>query len=261
MISIDQIRSFYPGMAADKNESLLKEFLQYRILRLIYRSPHGRSLVFLGGTCLRLVHDNPRFSEDLDFDNRGLNTDQFKELGEDVRAGLVAEGYAVEIDIRSKTAYRCKVRFPGLLFQQGMSGHAEQRVLIQFDTEPQRYAYEPELHRLTKFGLALLVPCCSQQLLLAQKCLTILQRPRNKGRDFYDLVFLLSRGISPDMGYLEQRAGITDLKSLTKRLSAHCAKLDMNAQADDVRQFVIDAESLDTVTHFVEIIQRHWGKG
>ena len=260
MISIDQIRAFYPTMAADKDQFLLKEYLQYRILRLIYASEHGRQLVFLGGTCLRLVHGNPRFSEDLDFDNRGLDTEQFRSLGEEVRAGLAAEGYTVEIDIRSKTAYRCKVRFPGLLFQQGMSGHAEQRVLIQFDTEPQRYVYEPELHRLSKFGLTMLVPCCSRQLLLAQKCVTILQRPRNKGRDFYDLVFLLTSGVQPDMGYLEQRAGLGDLRTLSERLTAHCAELDMKEQVEDVRQFVINAETLETVEHFTEIIAQHWSK-
>jgi len=258
MISIEQIRASYPGMPPDKDPFLLKEYLQYRILRLIYRSEHGRKLVFLGGTCLRLVHDNPRFSEDLDFDNRGLNTEQFKELGEEVRTGLSAEGYTVEIDIRSKTAYRCKVRFPGLLFKQGMSGHAEQRVLIQFDTEPQRYTYEPELHRLAKFGVVMSVPCCSQSLLLAQKCHAILGRPRNKGRDFYDVIFLLTRGIVPDLGYVEQRAHIDGLAALAKRLIAHCAKLDMREQAEDVRQFVLDAETLDTVLHFPEIIKQRW---
>jgi predicted nucleotidyltransferase component of viral defense system len=258
MISIEQIRAAYPGMAQDKDEFLLKEYLQYRMLRLIYRSEYGRKLVFLGGTCLRLIHDNPRFSEDLDFDNRGLDTAQFKELGEEVRAGLTAEGYEVEIDIRSKTAYRCKVRFPGLLFKHGMSGHAEQRVLIQFDTEPQRYAYEPELPTISKFGIAMTVPCCSPSLLLAQKCITILKRPRNKGRDFYDLVFLLSRGIAPDMGYITQRTGLESQRAMAQALLDHCAKLDMTAQAEDVRQFVIDAETLETVIEFQGVIRGRW---
>jgi predicted nucleotidyltransferase component of viral defense system len=258
MISIEQLRAAYPGMSPDKDEFLLKEYLQYRMLRLVYRSEHGPKLVFLGGTCLRLVHDNPRFSEDLDFDNRGLDTEQFKALGEEVRAGLTAEGYDVEIDIRSRTAYRCKVRFPGLLFKHGMSGHAEQRVLIQFDTEPQQYAYEPELRTLSKFGIAMSVPCCSLSLLLAQKCLTILQRPRNKGRDFYDVVFLLSRGVAPDMGYITQRTGLGSQRALAEALLEHCAKLDMKAQAEDVRQFVIDAETLETVVQFKEIIRQRW---
>ncbi|HNK84454.1 MAG TPA: nucleotidyl transferase AbiEii/AbiGii toxin family protein, partial [Flavobacteriales bacterium] len=234
MISIDQIRNAYPDIGDGKDVFLLKEYLQYRMLRLIYATQQGRKLVFLGGTCLRLVHDNPRFSEDLDFDNRGLDTAQFKALGEAVVAGLEREGYTVTMDIRSRTAYRCKVRFPGLLFQQGMSGHAEQSVLIQFDTEPQRYAYEPELRTISKFGIAMTVPCCSPSLLLAQKCITILQRPRNKGRDFYDVVFLLSRGIEPAMDYVHERTGVTDRTALAKALLDHCTKLDMKGQAEDV---------------------------
>ncbi len=258
MISIDQIRAAYPDIGEGKDLFLLKEYLQYRMLRLIYASEHGRKLVFLGGTCLRLIHENPRFSEDLDFDNRGLDVAQFKALGEEVVVGLEREGYGVTMDIRSKTAYRCKVRFPGLLFQQGMSGHAEQSVLIQFDTEPQRYEYDPELRTISKFGIAMSVPCCSLSLLLAQKCLTILQRPRNKGRDFYDTVFLLSRGISPDMAYITQRTGLESQRALAQAVLDHCAKLDMNEQAEDVRQFVIDAETLETVVHFKEIIKQKW---
>ncbi|MGI4871815.1 MAG: nucleotidyl transferase AbiEii/AbiGii toxin family protein [Janthinobacterium lividum] len=36
------------------------------------RESAGRPLLFPGGTCLRIVHGNQRFSEDLDFDNSGL---------------------------------------------------------------------------------------------------------------------------------------------------------------------------------------------
>lgn len=261
MIGIDQILAEYPGMPGDRASFLLREYLQYRILRLIYRSKHAQKLVFLGGTCLRLIHANPRFSEDLDFDNRGLDTAQFKELGSEVQAGLADEGYTVTSDIRSRTAYRCKVRFPGLLFQQGLSGHAEQTVLIQFDTEPQRYQYEPELQRIAKFGVATSIPCCSQELLLAQKCHAILDRPRNKGRDFYDVVFLLSRGIAPDLEYARQRIGVSTLPELAERLIAHCDKLDMQAQAEDVRLFVLNAETLENVVHFAELIRQHWLRG
>jgi len=258
MIGIDQIRAEYPGIPQDRASFLLREYLQYRILRLIYRSDHGKHLVFLGGTCLRLMHNNPRFSEDLDFDNRGLDTEQFKQLGEEVREGLTDEGYSVEIDIRGRTAYRCKVRFPGLLFQQGLSGHVEQRVLVQFDTEPQGFTYTPELFRVAKFGVATSVPCCSQPLLLAQKCHAILERPRNKGRDFYDVIFLLSRGIAPDLDYAQQRMGIEGLQELAHRLMAHCTKLDMREQAEDVRQFVLNAETLENVVHFPQLIRQNW---
>lgn len=258
MISLEEIRADYPAQLHDRSAFLLREYLQYRMLRLIYRSKHASKLIFLGGTCLRLIHQNRRFSEDLDFDNLGLDTEQFKELGEEVRAGLAMEGYEVEVEIKGKTAFRCKVRFPGILFQHGLSHHAEQRVLIQFDTEPQRYDYAPEIKRLAKWDVAMDLPCCSQSLLLAQKCYAIMGRPRNKGRDFFDVVFLLSRNVEPDLNYLKDRVHVANREELAQVLLDHCKKLDMSEQAEDVRPFVFEADTLENVVHFPQIIQQKW---
>lgn len=258
MITLDEIRAGYPPQLHDRTSFLLREYLQYRMLQLIYRTEQSRQLVFLGGTCLRLLHGNQRFSEDLDFDNLGLDQEQFKQLAELVGDGLEREGYTVDVQVRSKTAFRCKVRFPGLLFQQGLSGHAEQSVLIQFDTEPQHYAYAPELRRLDKFDVSFSLPCCSPSLLLAQKCHAILGRPRNKGRDFFDAVFLLGRNVEPDQGYMKERIGSGSREALAEKLIAHCATLDMKQQAEDVRPFLFDAALAERITHFTEIIRQHW---
>ena len=258
MITLDDIRAGYPPQLHDRTSFLLREYLQYRMLQLIFRTEESRHLVFLGGTCLRLLHGNQRFSEDLDFDNQGLDVAQFRALADRVGEGLEREGYRVEVQVRSRTAFRCKVRFPGLLFQHGLSGHAEQSVLIQFDTEPQHYTYTPELRRLDKFDVSFSLPCCSPALLLAQKCHAILGRPRNKGRDFFDVVFLLGRHVEPDAGYLRERIGVDGRRALAERLLAHCATLDMDQQAEDVRPFLFDAALAERVVHFPEIIRQHW---
>ena len=258
MITLDDIRAGYPPALHDRTSFLLREYMQYRMLQLIYRTEQARQLVFLGGTCLRLVHGNQRFSEDLDFDNTGLDEDQFRVLAELVKLGLEREGYTVEMEVRSNTAFRCKVRFPGLLFQHGLSGHVNQSVLIQFDTEPQHYDYVPDLPRLDKFDVSFSLPCCSPSLLLAQKCHAILGRARNKGRDFYDVVFLLGRETAPDMRYVKERMRIGSQQELTDQLLAHCAKLNMAEQAEDVRPFLFNAELAERVAHFPQIIQQHW---
>ncbi len=258
MITLDEIRAGYPPQLHDRTSFLLREYLQYRILQLIYRTEQGRHLVFLGGTCLRLVHGNQRFSEDLDLDNRGVDMDQFRVLADLVKLGLEREGYTVQVEVRSKTAFRCKVRFPGLLFQHGLSGHADQNVLIQFDTEPQHFNYAPSLYRLDKFDVSFSLPCCSASILLAQKCHAILGRPRNKGRDFYDVVFLLGRNTDPDMRYVKERIGVNNIGELAEALLAHCSKLDMAQQAEDVRPFLFDAALAERVTHFPQLIKQHW---
>jgi predicted nucleotidyltransferase component of viral defense system len=46
---------------------VVREYWEVILLKDLLESPHGRNLVFKGGTALRLVYGSPRFSEDLDF--------------------------------------------------------------------------------------------------------------------------------------------------------------------------------------------------
>ena len=169
MITLANIKKAYPAELQDEDHFLLREYLQYRLLEIIYTSPFAEKLVFLGGTCLRIVHDNRRFSEDLDFDNLGLTKPEFAQVGDLVQRELTREGYEVTADMAGISAFRCRVRLPGLLFKHGLTGHKEQTVLIQLDTEPQRHDYEPEVHFLSRWDVRQDIRCCPLPLLLAQK--------------------------------------------------------------------------------------------
>ncbi len=46
---------------------VVREFWEVLFLKGLLESPHGKNLVFKGGTALRLAYGSPRFSEDLDF--------------------------------------------------------------------------------------------------------------------------------------------------------------------------------------------------
>ena len=46
---------------------VVREYWEVIFLKSLLESPHGKNLVFKGGTALRLVYGSPRFSEDLDF--------------------------------------------------------------------------------------------------------------------------------------------------------------------------------------------------
>jgi predicted nucleotidyltransferase component of viral defense system len=50
----------------DKTQ-IVREYWEIIILKGLFESPAGRSLIFKGGTALRLTYGSPRFSEDLDF--------------------------------------------------------------------------------------------------------------------------------------------------------------------------------------------------
>ena len=69
MISLHNIEQFYPENLRGFKRNMLREYLQFKILEIIFNSRLAPKLSFIGGTALRIVHENTRFSEDLDFDN------------------------------------------------------------------------------------------------------------------------------------------------------------------------------------------------
>ncbi|NQU33278.1 MAG: nucleotidyl transferase AbiEii/AbiGii toxin family protein, partial [Bacteroidetes bacterium] len=141
MLDWESLLALYPKPQRVYTRHILREYLQYQILKIIYQSPFAAALNFLGGTALRIVHNSPRFSEDLDFDNLNLTPDDFQTLANHIKLELERSGYQVETREVYKGAYRCYIRFPNLLFERGISGYTEEKVLIQLDTAPQRYEY------------------------------------------------------------------------------------------------------------------------
>ena len=249
MMDLDQIKKWYSVNLHDKNQHLLREYLQYVILQALSRSKYGHRFVFLGGTCLRIVYDTHRFSEDLDFDNKDVTTYEFEQAIGEVQRYLERSGYTVSIRFVHKGAYHARITFPALLYQYSLSGHKEAKLLIKLDTEKQHYSYTPRVHTLDKFGIQNDVLATPPELLCAQKIAAVLGRKRPKGRDFYDLHWLLTQ-LRPDYGYLQQRLQIKDAETLRTRVADHIQRFDFKQLALDVEPFLFDDEGLDPVRHF-----------
>ncbi|MFN0214575.1 MAG: nucleotidyl transferase AbiEii/AbiGii toxin family protein, partial [Saprospiraceae bacterium] len=186
MMQLSEIQKAYPANLHGHGAFLLREYLQYKILELVFTSPFAEKFAFLGGTCLRIVHDNHRFSEDLDFDNFDLSENDFGTVAQFVQEGLEREGYRIEMRNIVRGAYHCYIRFPGLLFDTGLSGHREARILINLDTEPQHFAFNPESYFLNRFDVFASIRYTPLDLLLSQKICAITGRKQPKGRDFFD---------------------------------------------------------------------------
>ncbi|MDZ7723572.1 MAG: nucleotidyl transferase AbiEii/AbiGii toxin family protein [candidate division KSB1 bacterium] len=255
MLKLEEIRTFYPENLHKFPGFMIREYLQYKILDFIYKSDFANSLSFMGGTCLRIIHGNHRFSEDLDFDNLGIKGEDFEKLTRHITTQLEREGYEVEIKTVMRGAWHCYIRFPRLLFDGGLSGYKNEKILIQLDTEPQDYVYSPKRIILNKFEVFSAVLCTPLSLLLAQKYLAILNRPRKKGRDFYDVLFLNSKNISPDYQYLKNKAEIEEPRMLKDALENVCKDLDMNLIAKDVEPFLFDPGDQDRILFFYEYLQ------
>ena len=176
MLDLSQITAYYPPLLHPFSRFILREYLQHKLLQLIYESPYADRFTFLGGTCLRIVHGNQRFSEDLDFDNTGITEADFDALSRLIVAGLEREGYQADMRLVMKGAYHCHIKFPALLFQQGLSGYQQEKILIQLDTEPQHFNFVPESYLLNRFDVFTQLQTTPLDLLLAQKFYAILNR-------------------------------------------------------------------------------------
>lgn len=256
MLRLSEIQSFYPMSLRRFPQFILREYLQSKILEIIYTSDFANDLILMGGTCLRIIHGNQRFSEDIDLDNRGLHDAQFTALADLIKKQLEREGYEVEIKLIMRGAWHCYIRFPGLLFEEGLTGHHQEKILIQIDTEPQDYRYEPERIILNKFEVFTTVLTVPLTLLLSQKLLAILNRPRKQGRDFFDVVFLMSKGIQPDFGYLEAKTGIADTITLKTAVLDTCQSLDMQQISKDVEPFLFDTKDSQKIVQFAEYFRQ-----
>lgn len=250
MMLLDEIKKAYPDFLHDRSPFLLREYLQYEILKIIFESKHARAYTFLGGTCLHLVYGTERFSEDLNFDNVGLSAANFEETGRAVQRGLELLGYKTTIKFSHKDAFHCKVTFPGILYDYGLSGHKEARIFIKLDTEKQDYDYQRELVRIQEFGVDADIFVTPPSLLASQKIAAVLGRKRPKGRDFYDLTWLLKQGHTPDYGYLDLRCGLSSPAALRSGVGQHIASFDFGQLARDVAPFLFRAESLEMVRGF-----------
>ena len=78
-----------------------KELLHYRILSAMSREGFFSSLVFQGGTSLRMCHGSPRYSEDLDFaGGTAFDLDALKGLGSCLSDSLSGMGDDVMVRVR-----------------------------------------------------------------------------------------------------------------------------------------------------------------
>ncbi|MEM8528208.1 MAG: nucleotidyl transferase AbiEii/AbiGii toxin family protein [Bacteroidota bacterium] len=258
MMDLKEIVKCYPEYIQQQEfkKDMLREYLQHEILKIIFESKHALVYTFLGGTCLRLVYGTERFSEDLDFGNIGLSVADFEETGRAVKRGLELLGYQTTIKFSHKDAFHCKVTFPGILYNYGLSGHKEARIFIKLDTEKQNYDYQRDLVRIQKFGVDADIFVTPPALLTSQKIAAVLGRKRPKGRDFYDLVWLLTQGHLPDYGYLKLRFDLTTPAALRTHVLQYIAPFDFDQLTRDVAPFLFRKESREMVRRFPDFWRR-----
>ena len=255
MISINQIEQFYPENLRGFKRNIMREYLQYKILEIIFNSRFAPKLSFVGGTALRIVHENTRFSEYLDFDNFKLSKSDFDLLTKEIQRGLLMEGFNVEIRNVMKKAFRCYVRLSQVLFDNALSDLKQEKILIQVDTEPHDFKYSPDKVFLNKFDVFTQIFVTPPDILLAQKIYALLNRKRAKGRDFYDVIFLM-RKTKPNYDYLKQKTGLLNSQSLKKEVLNHVKDFNLIELAKDVEPFLFQPSDSKKINLFSDYIKQ-----
>lgn len=240
-------------------KSLVREYLQARVLQALQESGAFLSWAFVGGTALRFLYNIPRYSEDLDFSvSRAGEECGFEAVLLNIKSMFQAENYTITIKVSSpKTVMSAFLKFPGLFHELGISPYSTETVSIklEIDTNPPAGAvFETKIIRR---HVTVQVMQYDKASLFAGKLHAILARSYTKGRDLYDLVWYLSDPTWPFPNVqllnnaLKQTGWrgkeITE-KSIASILSERMNELDWKAVAADIQPFLERAQDLQLLT-------------
>lgn len=246
MIPLDAIKNFFPPHIRDNAvfaKFMLKEYLQLLILDHLSTTAYIRKVCFIGGTSLRLTKGIDRFSEDLDFDCKDFSRDDFDLMTNGVLLFLQRQGLTVVAKDKPKAAlkaFRRSLYFPGLLYDLGISGHRDERFLIKIESEDQLVHYEPQLKNVKGCGFYFPMTVPPDGVLCAMKIAAMLER--QKGRDFYDVMFLLSQ-TTPDYAFLAEKCGIDDHEMLQKEAEKVFKTVDLQAKMKDFEHLLFNKQN------------------
>lgn len=255
MINLNQIIKSYPQNVQGFKNNLLREYLQHLILSKFFNLPNGDKFTFIGGTAIRILRGSNRFSEDIDFDNKDIDFDDFEKLMLNLKEELEYEGLIIELRNVKRGAYHCYMKFPNLLFDNNLTSLKDQKILIQIDTHNQGVEYEPELVLINKFGITQKVKSAPLDILLAMKFNALLLRKRLKGRDLFDISYLLEF-TQPNYDFLEKKIGIRNTSDLIHQVDERLKKEDIKHLIADVKDFLITQNDINKVEYFREILKK-----
>jgi predicted nucleotidyltransferase component of viral defense system len=194
MISKEAIQKLARQYHVPDYPNIVREYFQHLFLSELYKLDNADHLLFKGGTALRIVYDSPRFSEDLDFTISGVPAHRRKNFIEhlftSVLAGVERTGVIVTLGAKSGPT------------SGGYYGDATFKI---FDYEPVVVAINissrggagatGEVDTVaSSFIPAYSVFHLSQKELVSEKIFGALLN-RGKARDFYDLYFIMRRGM------------------------------------------------------------------
>lgn len=267
---ITEMLKNYPLNSIGDYENALKEIIQELTLLGLFRAKFFEHAAFYGGTALRILYGLDRFSEDLDFSLLKPNPDfELESYISSLKEELASFGFQCDIEKKDKkkkgrveSAFLktntlnllLDVKTPKNLVK---NVHYDKILKIKFevDTNPPG-GFETEAHYLLRpIPFSVNTYCLSD--LFAGKMHALLCRSwknRVKGRDWYDLVWYVSRKTPLKLSHLKERmvqSGDFDPgDELTQdvfisQLTSKIARVDLELAKKDVAPFLVDSKAIE----------------
>lgn len=205
--------------------TVLREYLQLVFLSHVYARARAGKVYFKGGTAIHLLFDSPRFSEDLDFSTVLSPADAgrlIKEAGTEMRREI--PGIKMLLWHRGKRGIRFKLIYKSADFKYPTA--------IRIDVSFEKPLAPVSSPLLTKFPIMLfpIVSHLAAEEILAEKIRAVLERA--KGRDIFDLWFLLSKNYAINQDLVAKKIGrktfMPELRLKIARFPDKKLKLDLN---------------------------------
>lgn len=198
--------------------NIAREYCQHLFLSAFYQHKAADRVLFKGGTALRIIYGSPRFSEDLDFSGFGVQKSTVEELITETLSTIERVGIRLDIEEAKTTSGG----YLGIIHSRFLDYHVETHLEISLR---QRRPIKPAMTLIAgDFLPAYTLLHLPQELLIEEKLSALLER--GKPRDFYDLYFLLRKGLLPP-----------GQRSVLKQVLAKLARLQAGA-LQELRQFL-----------------------
>lgn len=242
-----------------EEEYVIKEILQEIVLYGLWRADFFDLAAFQGGTSLRILNGMTRFSEDLDFILKKSNPDfTWPVYLERMIACLEEFGIKSEALNKGRMDQRIKkalIKDNSICNQLNLSFFRENparklKIKLEIDVDPP----ENSGFEYSYLDFPLDFEVCHQDLSsnFALKIHALLCRPYPKGRDWYDFIWYLKQGVTPNLPHLqsalyqwgpwERQKIMVDLKWLKHALAEKVVHINWQDAAVDVEPFIIPQE-------------------
>ncbi|MEI7579210.1 MAG: nucleotidyl transferase AbiEii/AbiGii toxin family protein [bacterium] len=222
---------------------ILKEILQDYVLAGIYLNEDFRELIFIGGTALRKLYSLNRFSEDLDFSSSG-SVDLYKLGNYLILYFKQLEFTTVDFTIQKSAAVnRLTLKFP-ILKEIGLSNLESEKIHIKVEITTGKI-FTNELFTKNLMNTPLVISSYPLSTLMSGKILACLERTfvignigvKIKGRDYYDLIWYMERGVIPNQEVLLAANPINSIVYVFNMLDKKILKISSEDLLLDLKTF------------------------